>query len=226
VSNRLPDILSSRDLPLAELSSLCLDGEVFRLGDLWSPVDVAEGRDQRARSVSLLVPVRAIAERLTAAWIYGLAPEPVRHQFCVPITARAYFPPSLRFGVREVVCTPENTVRVGARRQLRRPDAFGAPHSATRARSLNQDNPDDRRGDGLLVTRPLRTALDIARWPPPELPDPAPLIAALLRLAGHPDASVARRACAIDGLPYTHRALVQLDAADNAMMALAPISRR
>jgi hypothetical protein len=195
VSDRLPDVLSSGDLPLAELSSLCLDGELFPLGDLWSPLDVAEDRDQRARSLALLVPARAIAERLTAAWIHGLAPEPQRHQFCVPITARAYFPPSPRFGVREVVCDSGHSVRLGA-------------SPVTRA---------GVRAGGLLVTLPLRTALDLARWPPPELPAPAPLIAALLRLAGHPDTSAARHACAVDRLPYTHRALVHLDAAETAM---------
>ncbi|MDY7544069.1 MULTISPECIES: type IV toxin-antitoxin system AbiEi family antitoxin [unclassified Cryobacterium] len=195
MSDRLPDVLSPGDLPIAELSSLCLDGELFRVGDCWSPLDVAEDRDQRARSLARLVPVRAIAERLTAAWIHGLAPEPQRHQFCVPITARAYFPPSPRFGVREVVCDPEHIVRLGAR-----------PVSRAGARA-----------GGLLVTRPLRTALDLARWPPPELPAPAPLIAALLRLAGHPDTSAARLACAVDSLPYTHRALVHLQAAETAM---------
>ncbi|WP_166792512.1 type IV toxin-antitoxin system AbiEi family antitoxin [Cryobacterium algoricola] len=204
MSDRLPDILSSGDLPVAELSSLCLDGELFRVGDFWSPVDLAEDRDQRARSLALLVPVRAIAERLTAAWIYGLAPEPQRHQFCVPRTARAYFPPSPRFGVREVVCDPEHIVRLGA---------------ATVNRA-------DVRVAGLLVTRPLRTALDLARWPPPEFPEPAPLIATLLRLAGHPDATAARRACAADSLPFTHRALGHLDAAEAAMTSLGEPSRR
>ncbi|MEC5149554.1 hypothetical protein [Cryobacterium sp. GrIS_2_6] len=201
---RLPDVLSPGDLPLAELSSLCLDGELFRVGDFWSPVDLAEDRDQRARSLALLVPVKAIAERLTAAWVYGLAPEPERHQFCVPITARAYFPPSPRFGVREVVCDLEDTIRVGARTAHR----------------------DGIQPGGLLVTRPLRTALDLARWPPPKSPAPAALIATLLRLAGHPDTSAARRACAIDRLPYTHRALVQLDAAETAMQALGKPTRR
>ncbi|MDY7527927.1 MULTISPECIES: hypothetical protein [Cryobacterium] len=201
---RLPDVLSPRDLPLAELSSLCLDGELFRVGDFWSPVDLAEDRDQRARSLALLVPAKAIAERLTAAWIYGLAPEPGRHQFCVPITARAYFPPSPRFGVREVACDLENTIRVGARTVRR----------------------DGILPGGLLVTRPLRTALDLARWPPPESPAPSALIGALLRLAGHPDTSAARRTCAIDRLPYTHRALVQLDAAETAMQALGEPTRR
>lgn len=196
MSTRLPDVLSAQDLPLAELSCLRLDGEVFGVGDFWSPIDLAEDTHQRARAAALLVPVRAIAERLTAAWIYGLAPEPGRHQFCVHTAARAYFPPSPRFGVREVGCAPENTIRIGA--------------STTRH---------DKRVGGLLVTRPLRTALDLARWPPPELRAIAPLIAALLRLAGYPDTAAARRACAVDSLPYTHRALVQLDAAERTMRA-------
>jgi hypothetical protein len=62
------------------------------------------------------VPRRAIAERLTAAWIYGLAPEPRRHQFCVHVAERMHLEPSPRFRVREVSCPALDTVTIGGSR--------------------------------------------------------------------------------------------------------------
>ncbi len=101
---------------MAELSSARLDGEVFGLGDFWCPVDELDDRATRAHAAALLVPRRAIAERLTAAWIYGVVAEPGRHQFCVHIAARTHLEPSPRFRVREVACPAEDTALIGGRR--------------------------------------------------------------------------------------------------------------
>ena len=102
---RLCSVLSPRDLPLAELCGARLDGELYRLGDFWCPVDEVDDPARRARAVGLLTASpRAIAERLSAAWIYGLAPEPRRHQFCVQNSARMKLVPSPRLQVREVSC--------------------------------------------------------------------------------------------------------------------------
>ena len=116
MTDRLASVLCRLDLPVAELSSARLDGEVFGLGDFWCPVDEIDDEARRAQAAALLVPRRAIAERLTAAWIYGLAPEPGRHQFCVHIAARTHLEPSPRFRVREVTCTAEDTTLIGGRR--------------------------------------------------------------------------------------------------------------
>ncbi|TFC87857.1 hypothetical protein E3T28_11170 [Cryobacterium sinapicolor] len=103
MNSRLPAVLSARDLPLAELCGARLDGELFPLGDFWCPVDVVDDPAGRARAVGLLIrSSRAIAERLTAAWIYGLAPEPRRHHFCVQTSARMKLVPSPRLQIREV----------------------------------------------------------------------------------------------------------------------------
>jgi hypothetical protein len=166
-------VLSARDLPVAELSSLRLDGEVFPMGDFWCPVDQADTPGQRAAALGLLVPRRAIAERLSAAWIWGLAGEPEQHQVCVDTAARTHFPWSSRYHFRELNCPPRDTVRIA----------------------------------GMLVTRPRRTALDLARWTPAALPDPAPLLATLLVLAGDADTSEARRECERAHLPHTKAAL-------------------
>lgn len=109
MNTRLGTVLSTRDLPLAELSSARLDGELFALGDFWCSIDEIEGPSCRALAAGMLVPTRAIAERMSAAWIYGLVPEPLRHQFCVDLGARAHVPPSPRLQLREVRCAPEET---------------------------------------------------------------------------------------------------------------------
>ncbi|TFD89078.1 type IV toxin-antitoxin system AbiEi family antitoxin [Cryobacterium serini] len=100
--------LSINDLPLTELYSARLDGQVFQVADSWCVIDEIDGCDTRAIAASQLVPPRAIAEQLTAAWIYGVAPEPRRHQFCVLISARATAVWSPRAQVREIVRSPDD----------------------------------------------------------------------------------------------------------------------
>lgn len=112
----LAPVLTPEDLPLAELSSARLDGELYAVAECWCPVDEPEGPPVRARAVGLLVPPRAIAERMTAAWIYGISPEPSRHQFCVDLGARTHVPPSPRLQLREVHCAPEDTLTIAGLR--------------------------------------------------------------------------------------------------------------
>ncbi|WP_104177639.1 hypothetical protein [Cryobacterium sp. Y50] len=100
--------LTVNDLPLAELCGARLDGQVFQLADSWCVIDEIDGCSNRAVSASRLVPPRAIAERLTTAWIYGVAPEPLRHQFCVLIGARTTAVWSPRVQLREIVRSPED----------------------------------------------------------------------------------------------------------------------
>ena len=100
--------LSINDLPLTELYSARLDGQVFQVADSWCVIDEIDGCDTRAIAASQLVSPRAIAEQLTAAWIYGVAPEPRRHQFCVLISARATALWSPRARVREIVRSPDD----------------------------------------------------------------------------------------------------------------------
>lgn len=116
MTSSLGTVLTPGDLPLAELSSARLDGELYALGEYWCPIDEPEGPPVRARAAGLLVPPRAIAERMTAAWIFGIAPEPTRHQFCVDLGARTHVPPSPRLQLREVHCAPEDTLTIGGLR--------------------------------------------------------------------------------------------------------------
>lgn len=109
----LGSLLTDRDLPAAELCCAKLDGEVVAVGEGWSPVDLPVGEAVRAQAAALLVPPRVIAERMTAAWVFGLVPEPTRHHFCVDARTRAHVPPSSRIQLREVNCTTDDTVTLG-----------------------------------------------------------------------------------------------------------------
>ena len=148
--HRLSSVLTAHDLPIAELSSARLDGELFRLGEFWCPIDVHDRPETRALAVAHLVPRRAIAELHSAAWIYGAAPEPAQHRVCVDTRARAVIATSPRLQVRELRHVSEDTQRIG----------------------------------DLIVTTPLRTVIDLAKWEPPtalNLPD---TLARLLRYGG------------------------------------------
>jgi hypothetical protein len=115
-TSRLGRVLSTSDLPLAELCSARLDGELFALGDGWCALDEPEGAESRAAAVALVAPRRAIAERVTAAWIFGAAVEPAQHQFCVDVVARVNVPRSPRLHLREVIGAEANTLRLGGLR--------------------------------------------------------------------------------------------------------------
>ena len=109
----LPDELTPADLPLAELNAARLDGEVFTLAGVWCPIDAFDGPETRAAAVAWAAPPRAVAERMTAAWIYGLVPEPARHQFCVDIAGRTRMPTDGTIHLREVKLSPADTVLIG-----------------------------------------------------------------------------------------------------------------
>lgn len=113
VNTRMRSTLSASDLSMAELMSARLDGEVYSLGESWCPIDEIDGPPVRAASLAPLVPRRAIIERLSAAWVYSLVPEPAQHEFCVDLDARAHTHPSPRLHLREVVCPGSDTEEIG-----------------------------------------------------------------------------------------------------------------
>ncbi|MCU1437668.1 MAG: hypothetical protein JWP66_755 [Naasia sp.] len=86
---RLSDLLSADLLPDAELAAMRLDGEVYRIGPGWRPVDLPETADARARALAAALGPGLVADRLTAAWLHGAAdglPAPLTA--CVPMSAR------------------------------------------------------------------------------------------------------------------------------------------
>ncbi len=127
---RLPSVLTADDLPLPELRAALLDGELFALDAAFAPIDEVESAHHRACAAHAGLPRRLIAEQHTAAWIWGAAPAPSRHEFCVAIAARARGVGDGAHAVREVVIGPADIASL----------------------------------DGLQVTTPMRTVLDLARF--------------------------------------------------------------
>ncbi|RIJ51574.1 hypothetical protein DZG00_08315 [Clavibacter lycopersici] len=111
MSPRLAPVLSVLDLPLAELCSARLDGEVYEVDACYSPVDELASPWLRAAALAAQVPSRLIAERSTAAWVHGAVRMPPRtHEYCVDSVARCH-PPALRnVRIREVVLDERDTV--------------------------------------------------------------------------------------------------------------------
>lgn len=110
----LAPVLSAADLPLAELCAARLDGELYAVDDCYSPVDLVEGVWARAAAIRAQWPQRVIAERFTAAWIWGVAgTPPSRHDLCSTTTARVrstLLP--LRANLREVVIDADDLLEV------------------------------------------------------------------------------------------------------------------
>jgi hypothetical protein len=108
---RLSSVLSSRDLPGAELAALILDGEVYRVDDCVVAIDQSSGPAIRATALGLELPPRLIAEQHSAAWIWGVIDvPPARHEVCADSTARTRPSADARLNVREVVILHEDIV--------------------------------------------------------------------------------------------------------------------
>ncbi|MBX3068059.1 MAG: hypothetical protein IT191_02800 [Microbacteriaceae bacterium] len=97
---------------IAELSAAVLDGEIVKLNESYH--SVCEIQDAALRADSLRLADRLIAERRTAAWIYGALPTPpTLLEVCMNIKFRTR-PPTGRFvNVREVVISDRELLRIG-----------------------------------------------------------------------------------------------------------------
>ncbi|MWC00271.1 hypothetical protein, partial [Agromyces seonyuensis] len=86
---RLPDVLTTADLPLAELCAARIDGDLVRLAAGWTAVDEPDLRETRAAAIAVDVPGGLIAVRFTAAWVHGAVDAPpVVGQFASDIAKR------------------------------------------------------------------------------------------------------------------------------------------
>lgn len=114
---RLPSVLGTDDLPLAELCAARIDGELFMLDEAWAPVDQPDLPAVRAAATALRVPRRLIIERCSAAWVHGALDVPPRTaQFCVPTSERVAVVTGPGVDVREVVIDGGDVVEVGGAR--------------------------------------------------------------------------------------------------------------
>lgn len=143
---RIPDVLSSSDLPYPELCAAQLDGELYRLDDTFMPIDGIDQPRSRALSLHTWAPSALIAERRTAAWIYGaLDAPPGKHQFCVDIANRVRPERDARIALREVVFGDGDVVQL----------------------------------NGIRLTSPVRTIIDLARVPDEQFAGISPVIGRL-----------------------------------------------
>ncbi len=73
----VPDLLDVLDLPVAALSAAVLDGELYRLGERYRPVDLPPDAAARAGSLAGLLGRGRVAASRTAAWVWGCG-RPIR----------------------------------------------------------------------------------------------------------------------------------------------------
>lgn len=100
---KLPSVLSTDDLPLAELCAARIDGELIIIDEAWAPVDEPDLPALRASALSLRAPRALVIERFSAAWVHGAVPAPPHlAQFCVPRTSRVAVISAPRLVIREV----------------------------------------------------------------------------------------------------------------------------
>ncbi|MDF2575265.1 MAG: hypothetical protein K0S05_2177 [Agromyces sp.] len=111
---RLPVVLGTLDLPIAELCAARLDGELFAIDDGWAPVDEPDLPAFRAAVIALRMPRPLVIERMSAAWVHGaVAVPPAVAQFCVPHSARIAPIGDRRATVREVKLDESDVVEFG-----------------------------------------------------------------------------------------------------------------
>ncbi|WP_157156071.1 hypothetical protein [Diaminobutyricimonas sp. LJ205] len=106
-------MLTVTDVPLAELSAMRLDGDLFAVDEAFSPIDEFDSPALRAAAIRRGLNERLIAERWSAAWVLGACAPPPRHTFCTRIEARVAHPTALQGAVREVAIEDDECLTIG-----------------------------------------------------------------------------------------------------------------
>ncbi|MRG58568.1 hypothetical protein GE115_01560 [Agromyces sp. CFH 90414] len=110
---RLPSVLGTTDLPLAELCAARIDGDVVEIRGGFVPIDEPDLPSLRALLVALGAEPDLIVDRMSAAWVHGaeLVP-PAQTQFCIDARTRS----TAHIGrgqVREVLFEPGDVDEIG-----------------------------------------------------------------------------------------------------------------
>lgn len=107
-------LLDADVLPLAELFALCLDGQVFRVGDAFAAIGTPDSPELRAAAFARTAPGWTVADRGSAAWIHGTrASPPPLAQVCVPGARRGRVSSPLIDACHRTLAADE-TVTIGA----------------------------------------------------------------------------------------------------------------
>lgn len=105
-------LLDEATFPIAELTAAALDGELMALNGGYH--SIAEFADSALRAESLKLAPRLIAERRTAAWIFGGTDKLRRPlEICMDISTRTRPPAGPDFHTREVVIDPSEWILIG-----------------------------------------------------------------------------------------------------------------
>jgi hypothetical protein len=111
---RLNSVLTTADMPLAELCAARLDGDLVAIDECFRPVDLPEFDWHRSAAIASLAPAHTIVEQFSAAWVHGIVLEPPSvHQFCVAAGNSLPRFPGKRITVREVTIAKDEIVLVG-----------------------------------------------------------------------------------------------------------------
>jgi len=132
----MPRLHIAGELSIAELSAARLDGDLYTVDTCWASVAEPEDPGLRAEAFAAAVPdLRLVAERLSAAWIWGARSRPpARHQVCLRPGLRARGGPGLLV-LRQTDVSAEDLCSFGSARVtapertiadlLRTPAGFG-----------------------------------------------------------------------------------------------------
>ncbi|WP_353987878.1 hypothetical protein [Ruicaihuangia caeni] len=115
---RSASIASAHAMPLAELSAMSLDGELYPLAEAYASIAEPDTPALRALALhGILGNERIIADRWSAAWVWGALPRPPRvHTFCTRSEARVQHELRLDVAIREVVIDDGEIVAFGRAR--------------------------------------------------------------------------------------------------------------
>jgi hypothetical protein len=110
----LPPVLSTTELPLAELCAARIDGEVFPIGDCFAPVDAVDASALRGAALLSLGGHRAIAVLESALWVHGLCLHPPDvHRLWVSRRERIRLPNSRRLAAGSAQFGADDLLRLG-----------------------------------------------------------------------------------------------------------------
>ena len=178
-------------LPLAELFALCLDGQLFRVGDAFAAIGTPEGPGLRAAAFVRSAPGWTVADRGSAAWIHGTrASPPPLPQVCVPRARRGRVSSGLVDACHRTLAVDE-TMTIGpalvttplrtALDLLSDPGRFGPDQALEVRRLLTLASAGVEELSERLAARPRKGA-DLARARLPDIarqPDIAPVALAV-----------------------------------------------
>jgi len=108
---RLSAVLDQSDFSIAELCAQRLDGDLFSVGDGYTPSDIADDVETRAASLAITLGPERVAARTTAAWIWKAFPRLERPlQVCVGSGRSQAIEPLRGVVLRESTLTEDDIV--------------------------------------------------------------------------------------------------------------------